>query len=305
MNNKFIAIMLSVITSFGLLYAPHAYGHVFGGDESAAFLAKVWELKAEMQGIQSDLSNATLVAWHIDKSSEYWNANDTKEMSERNKLLAQEIPATLSSIYTKANATNPDPAVVKQHIDKLNGYLDEGTSVRIDKNKMQNATVGALTVYYMLKETLEHYADAIGTDMDLNDMSNMKSMSMSSTGGMQSSGMSATPINNTAAYNSAQILAKYAQDFYDNNVRDKAPPDGADSARKISDALMELNQAIANKASANDIMVIVHTKIHPNMMTAFNLQVVPEFPLPMLLVVISFAGFVFMQRMKKIRFNNS
>ncbi len=43
---------------------------------------------------------------------------------------------------------------------------------------MQNATVGALTVAYMVRETLEHYADAIGTDMDLNDMSNMKSMSI-------------------------------------------------------------------------------------------------------------------------------
>ncbi len=42
--------MLSVITSFGLLYAPHAYAHVFGGDEGASFLAKVWELRAEMQG---------------------------------------------------------------------------------------------------------------------------------------------------------------------------------------------------------------------------------------------------------------
>ncbi len=80
MNNKFIAIILSVITSFGLLYAPHAYAHVFSGDESASFLAKVWELRAELQGIQTDLSDAKSVAWHIDKSSEYWNANDTKEM---------------------------------------------------------------------------------------------------------------------------------------------------------------------------------------------------------------------------------
>jgi hypothetical protein len=61
-NRTALALSLSALlilgtTTFAL--SRNAYAHTFGGNESAAFLAKVQELKVEAHLIQSDLSNQT------------------------------------------------------------------------------------------------------------------------------------------------------------------------------------------------------------------------------------------------------
>lgn len=186
-----MALSLAVLLSAGFLYAHPAYAHNFAGDESAAFLGKVANLKAELQALQMDLSDPGAIKWHVDKLGEYWNANDTKEMGERNQLLGKEIPDTLNAITTAAQQPNPDANAIKQNVDTLNGYLDEGITARIDKDKLQNSTVQALAVTDIISETLESYGDAINSTVDLNDMSQMQSMGSMSTGsGQMSSGSS-------------------------------------------------------------------------------------------------------------------
>jgi len=71
-------------------------------------VAGMQELKVETQLIQQNLSNQTLVAWHSDKIGEFWNANDTKEMNERNKRLGTDIPSLISNITDAASSANPD-----------------------------------------------------------------------------------------------------------------------------------------------------------------------------------------------------
>ena len=306
MDSKFIVLLLAGVIATGLLYSHPAYAHNFGGDQSASFLAKVQELKAEMAGIEQDLPSQNDVAWHVDKSGEYWNANDAKEMGERNTLLAKEIPDTLSAIYDAVNTTNPDTHDIKQKIDTLNGYLDEGITARVDKDKMQNSTVQVLVVTSMISETLEHYADAIGTNTDLNDMNAMNMTNSSSMSGMHSGTMSMTTIVNNAAYHSAQILAKSSQDYFDNFAKPIAPASSSQQISVIDTQLANLNDEINSKADPNDIMITVHTKIHPALIMAFGLtehpssegSVVPEFPLPILLAIISIAGVVAVFRLK-------
>ncbi|MGA7541876.1 MAG: hypothetical protein WBW34_02330, partial [Nitrososphaeraceae archaeon] len=41
---------------------------------------------------------------------------------------------------------------------------------------------------------------------------------------------------------------------------------------KLEDGLTQLNNSIKNKASPMDVMMIVHTQIHPNLLEAFNLK---------------------------------
>jgi hypothetical protein len=40
----------------------------------------------------------------------------------------------------------------------------------------------------------------------------------------------------------------------------------------LENGLTQLNNSIGSKASPMDIMMIVHTQVHPNLMQAFNLQ---------------------------------
>jgi hypothetical protein len=40
----------------------------------------------------------------------------------------------------------------------------------------------------------------------------------------------------------------------------------------LEKGLTQLNDSISSKASPLDVMMIVHTQIHPNLLEAFNLQ---------------------------------
>src|SRR5262249_38051344 len=127
-----LAVSVPIVASIalGMVFSSKAaYAHNFGGDESASFLAKVREIPVETHAIQDDLGNQDLLAWHFDKIGEYWNANDTKEMNERNQLLAKNIPGTIDKIIAEANKTSPDKAVVSKLVSDLDGYLGEAVPV--------------------------------------------------------------------------------------------------------------------------------------------------------------------------------
>ncbi len=295
MNKRLVSIFLVGVICSVVAYSQQAYAHNFGGDQSASFLAKVENIKAEVSALEMDLSDSKSVEWHADKLGEYWNGNDTREMGERNQLLAREIPDTIDAITSAAKELNPDASLVKQKIDILNGYLDEGVTVRIDRDKITNSTVQALVMPFILSEVLEDYAQAIGTEMDLNDMENMNKSQNENMSGMNAG--SSVPIVNIAAYHSAQMLAQAAKNYYDNNVINLAPANAFTQASKAGSALDVLIQAINSKDSGDGVMIAVHGNFHPNLITAFNLQTIPEFPMPVLLAVISIMVVIAMTRL--------
>ncbi|MGI0087602.1 MAG: hypothetical protein ACREBI_06540 [Nitrosotalea sp.] len=311
MNNKASAVVVGIIIFAGLFYAHPAYAHNFASDESANFLGKVADLKAEVQALQMDLSDPAAVSWHISKINGYWTTNDTTQMAERNQLLSTEIPNTLNAIITAAKQPSPDNSTISQQITALNGYLDEGITARIDQDKLQNATVQALADTDIIKEALADYGIAINSQVDLNDMSKMQGMgsmnmgtsysqnkgstihlvqmsgmssnsNMSGTSGisssgsmsgmnMQSNGTTTVPISNMAAYHSAQTHAQAMKSFFDKNVAPLATTNMSTQVQTADSYMSQLIDAINNKDDGNTIMVITHIHIHPALITAFNL----------------------------------
>lgn len=275
-NRTALALSLSALlilgtTTFAL--SRNAYAHTFGGNESAAFLAKVQELKVEAHLIQSDLSNQTLVAWHSDKIGEFWNTNDTKEMTERNQRLGTDIPALISNITTAANSTNPDATKVGQLITSLDNDLAEATSVRIEKTELENATVNGLAVADILDETMEDYGIATGAEEE--NSSNVTGSNTTSQDNMsnvsEGAGSNETAtIVNFAAYQTAQGLAAAAQDMY-NNLKPKAMPNSSSEIAALDAAFASLRKAIDDKMSNDAIQAIVEGSIHPNL-SAFGLK---------------------------------
>lgn len=295
MNSKITALSLAVVITIGLIHAHPAYAHNFGGDESASFLAKIPEIKTEMSQMAKNMENKDAVNYYANAVNEYWNANDTREMNERNALLAKEIPSTINATIAAAQAA--DSAMVNANIQTLNGYLDEAISVRIDPDKLNNSTVQALAVTYVLKESLEKYGDSINSTVDLNDMSMMKMNNMSSSsmsgGNMQMS----VPIVDQNKYENAIALASAAQNMWGDLATKNQ--DKSTYNDKISTAFTKLLQDMNSKADGNTIMVDVHMQIHPNLMNGYDLQLaVPEFPLPALLVTISILGVIMMTKFR-------
>lgn len=296
MNGKFIALLLLGMIVSGLIYTHPAYAHNFGGDESAGWLAKINEIKTEVNNVAKHVGQKKVIDYYNDALGEYWNSNDTKEMGEKNALLQKEIPVTINATITDANAGNQN--MVNDDVSKLSGYLDESVPVRVDKDKLNNSTVQALAVTFVLKEALEKYGDALNSTADLNDMSQMNTAG----GNMSSMSMSASTIVNDNAYENSVSLATTAQQMFSTVATNN--PSISDNA-KISDALSKLVKDLNSKADVNTIMVDVHEGIHPTLIAAYNIQganstqsAVPEFPLPTILAVISITGVVIATRFK-------
>ena len=299
MNNKVTALLLAGVISSGLIYSHPAYAHNFGGDESASFLAKVTEIKTEVGFIAKHVSNSNAIDYYSDALGEYWNTNDTKEMGERNTLLQKEIPAAINSTINDARSGNQD--AVNTDVSQLSGYLDEAIPVRIDKDKINNSTVQALAVTFVLKEALEKYGDAINSTVDLNNISqmNMNDSSMSGSN-MQMS----VPVVDQLKYENSIGFASAAQQMLD----DLAAKNSDQSAytTKASVGFTKLLQDMNNKTDGNTVMTDVHLQIHPALISAFNLTIhnetpVPEFPIPLLLVIISIVGVITITRLRSIK----
>lgn len=294
-------MLLSAIIASGLIYTHPAFAHNFGGDESASWLAKMAEIRTETSIVAKHVGDKDAIDYYSDALGEYWNANDTREMGEKNTLLATEIPSTINATLDDAQKTGNE-SVVNDDISKLNGYLDESIPVRVDKDKLDNSTVQALAVVFVLKEALEKYGDAVNSTVDLNDMSQMNMSGMSS--GMS---MSSTIVDQNAYENSIG-LATSAQSMFSDLTAKNADKSAANT--KISTAFTKLLQDLNGKADANTVMTDVHMNIHPALISAYNIQeasqsdtgystpAVPEFPLPAILIVVSIAGVVVATRFR-------
>jgi len=294
-NKKFTALLLVGVIGSGLIYTHPAFAHNFGGDESASWLAKVAEIKTEIANVAKHIGQKDTIDYYTDALGEYWSANDTREMGERNTLLQQEIPSTINATLDDATAGNQ--SMVNDDVTKLGGYLDESVQVRVDKDKLSNSTVQALAVTFVIKEALEKYGDALNSTVDLNDMSQMK---MSND---NMSNMAPSTIVNANAYENSVSLATTAQQMF-SDVASQNP--NVSSNSKISDGFAKLVQDLNNKADVNTIMMDVHVGIHPTLIESYNIQgedahgtpSVPEFPMPALLIIVAIAGAVMTTRFK-------
>ncbi|MGI0074844.1 MAG: hypothetical protein ACREA5_02745 [Nitrosotalea sp.] len=308
MNNKLIAMLLSVIIASGLIYTHPAFAHNFGGDESASWLAKMTEIRTEIGLVAKHVGDKDVIGYYSDALGEYWNVNDTREMGEKNTLLQTEIPSTINA--TISDAETGDQNTVNDDVTKLNGYLDESIPVRVDADKLNNSTIQALAIIFVQKEALEKYGTAVNTTTDLNDMSAMNMSAGSMSSGMS---MSSSTIVDQNAYENSIGLATAAQNMFSDLAAKN--PSQSDANAKISAAFTKLVQDLNNKADVNTIMTDAHVNLHPVIISTYNVQLadeaassinvtrtsaVPEFPLPALLAVISIAGVVVATRFRPL-----
>lgn len=264
------SLILAAAVSFGLIFSSKAaYAHNFGGDESAGYLAKVQEVLVEAHAILTDANNKDLLSYHLDKIGEYWTANDTKEMNERNANLAKSIPGTIQAIKDAANKTNPDIANITQLVSKLDSYMAESVPVRLNQPQLQNLTVNAIAIKDVLREVMEGYGDATNGTSKIVDQ---------------------------APYQNAKGLATAAQSMW-NTLKAKTPSDvSSTTISNLDNAFSNLTQSIAQNASDDTIVSIANHTIASNFATAYKTQVVPEFPVPLTITAASLAGVIVFAR---------
>jgi hypothetical protein len=284
------------------------FGHNFSPDESASFLALVNTIKAEAQLVQQNIAsnNMSLANDHANKALALVTDDVNKEIAERNQRLSDDLNTDLASLKASTESTSGNNTGSKTDtdilVDDINGILDEIVTARIDPDQLNNSTIQVLAAVELLDGVLRNYGDAFAVEYDMTDMSmmtmgggnnnntgstggndttSMHSMSTMNMGGddnmsMEDMSNSDGKLVNITDYQTAQALAMKVQELFDSQITSNSLSEGSESVdqsiNNTSSALKELVTSIDGKSSPMDIMVIVHTKIHPNLMTAFGLQ---------------------------------
>ena len=111
------------------------------------------------------------------------------------------------------------------------------------------------------------------SNMNLN-MNSMNSTFNNMTGhaGEMNTGYS---LVNVSDYQSAQALATKAFEVFSAKLKHTTMTNNKNVTNfvtNLENGLTQLNDSIAKKASPLDVMMIVHTQIHPNLLEGFNLQ---------------------------------
>ena len=265
---------MSMVTIFPI--KQMVYAHTFSGDESAAFLALVRQIEAEIGLVNSNLpSNITLAQEHAEHATEHLDANTTKELTERNERVSNDLTRELSDLQASINA-KPIPAtqVINDKVANINATLQDAIAVRIEQDQLSNSTVNALAINDILGEVLEHYGAAYGIEEEggEEEHSNETDTTDNTTETTAGSNTTAntTAIINLAEYQSAQAYANESKQML-NEVKALAPSNTTSTISNVENGINEMITAINNKAPFSTVDEIVDNKVLANLKTAFNL----------------------------------
>jgi hypothetical protein len=272
------AVMLAGMLVAGLASAgQRAFAHTFSTDENANFLVLVEGIRVHLALAKSNASVNPVVAHeHIEHAMMHFDANTLKELAEKNKRVATDLPAALEKLGTMIHEGKPKAQVSKQ-FSAISGLLGEAVSARVDKKQQATGTVQALVMAGLADEALEAYHEAYGApeshehSMAMNDtMSTSDDHAMSDDHEMHSA-----TITNKVAYESSKAFATKASSMY--AKLSKLAPKGSEADMKaVKAGLAELRTAISHKEHVDDVTVLVHSKIHENLEKAFGLKMMDD-----------------------------
>jgi hypothetical protein len=187
----------------------------------------------------------------------------------------------------------------------LNDTMAETITVRVESDRLNNATTWAMALADLVNVILSDYGNATGSSFDLRDMSNMAepNATMSPMSNMTTT---TTTITDTAAYQSAQYLANNTilQLFNDTlkpltvsssgtsssngsnattmtqEGQDTLPAAGnmttTSDIDKLEAGLLQLKDDINAKATPNEVMMTAHLNVHPLIIQIYGLTLEQE-----------------------------
>jgi hypothetical protein len=253
------------------------------------------EIAEKNQKVADDLTTA------VDDLQKITSSSD-KQRQMVNQLVSQ-INTTLGeAVIIRIEQEQEDSSnFLEKGIEFLRGIFGGGGE-KADNRIDRNTTIQPLAFADLVDSLLINYGNAYAVNFDMTNMSNMAMISGNSSS-MMMSGMVNNSINNSNSgmnmgsmnmssstmnmdsntnrnyslvdmtdYQSAQALATKAQEIFNTELKPIAPGNTSIFITNLENGITQLNNSIKNKASPMDVMMIVHTQIHPNLLEAFNLK---------------------------------
>jgi hypothetical protein len=269
----FMLLLTGIVMSMVIILPikQMAYAHTFSGDESAAFLALVRQIGAELGLVNSNLpSNITLAQEHAEHATEHLDANTTKELAERNERVSNDLTRGLSELQASLKA-EPIPAsqAINEEVTNINATLQDAIAARIEPDQLSNSTVNALAINDILGEVLEAYGAAYGIEEEGEEEGTNETGITDNTTETAVS-QNTTAIIDLAEYQSAQSYANQSKQML-NEVRASAPSNATSAISNVENGINEMISAINNKSPFSAVDEIVDSKVLPSLKAAFNL----------------------------------
>ena len=257
------------------------------------------EIAEDNPRLAGDLRSAMIQLQSISSSSESQVQSVSQLVSDLNERLGEDANVRMAQV--QPISSNPLEGAMKSLANIFGGSGTEG--------KDQNTKLEALALANVIDGVLIHYGNAYRVGFDMTNMSNMvmignnnspSSMVMnnpltgnnsgSSNMNMQSMNTSSNTMTmtehgdqmntgyslvNMSDYQSAQALATKASEIFNTKLKLTTMSNNKNVTAFVThleNGLTQLNDSISSKASPLDVMMIVHTQIHPNLLEAFNLQ---------------------------------
>jgi hypothetical protein len=258
------------------------------------------EIAEDNPKLAGDLRNALNQLQSISSTSESQVKSTTRVVSDLTDRLNEDALVRVAQLQ-------PTSSNFLEGFTKTLGTIFGGDDKEVKK---QNAKIEALALANVIDNVLINYGNAFNVGFDMTNMSNMvmtvnnsnavPMVMNNSVNGNNSAtnnmteNMNMHPINtssnttaqrgvqmsdgyslvNVSDYQSAKALSIKASEIFNNKLKSTNMNDRNVTGfiTNLEDGLTQLNNLIANKSSPLDVMTVVHTQIHPNLLEAFSLQ---------------------------------
>ena len=258
------------------------------------------EITEDNPRLTSDLRRAVSQLQNMSSPSESQLKSVSQLVNDLNKRLDQDVIVRIAQLQ-------PTSSNFLEGALKSLGSIFGGSNTNEEQD--QDTKLQALAFANVIDGMLINYGKAYRVGFDMTNMSNMvmignnssaSSMVMSNPVTGNNSGASNMNMNmnsmnssfnnmtghagemntgyslvNVSDYQSAQALATKAFEVFSAKLKHTTMTNNKNVTgfvTNLENGLTQLNDSIAKKASPLDVMMIVHTQIHPNLLEGFNLQ---------------------------------
>jgi hypothetical protein len=266
--------------------------------------------ESELVQVNLANNNVSLAQQHANNAAVLLTPNMTREIAERNQRVADELAMAINDLQDITSSSQQQGESIDQLVGNIDAILGEVVTTRIDQEQRDNATIQALAFADLVDSILANYGNAYAVNFDMTNMSNMIMTGSNNDSSMATDNMTASEGNNSNSmnmefhnmsmesmhssssamnddggaidvnsnslvnmsnYQSSQALSVKALDIFNTELKPIIPADATAFATNLENALIQLNNAIRNKSSPMDIMMIAHMQIHPNLLQIFGL----------------------------------
>jgi hypothetical protein len=263
------------------------------------------EIAEDNPQLAGDLRNAMIQLQSVSSSSEDQIKSVSQLVNDLNKRLGEDAEVRMAQV--QPSSSNPLEGAMKFLGNIFRGSSTEvkDQDAKLEALALANVVDGVLINYgnaYHVGFDMTNMSNMVmignnnspgsmvmnnsvtrnnsgSSNMNMNMNMNMQSMNTSSNtmtmtehGGQMNMGYS---LVNMSDYQSAQSLAAKASEIYNTKLKLTTMNNNKNVTAFVTNlekGLTQLNDSISSKASPLDVMMIVHTQIHPNLLEAFNLQ---------------------------------